>query len=141
MGHSEDSNEPIDPTSVQETAKKAGNTRKVILGDDLGAERYIHFIGRLDFLNIPFLRRFSIKPFLFSELVFYPPYTSNYSGLSALDQFKKYSRCGLGFGFSVPLPIGDMLSFHLYQNVLMFNSSHKGDIIRNSFVELDIGFY
>ena len=59
LGHTEDSNEPIDPQDIQESAKKAGNSRKVILGDDLGSERYVNLFGKLDFCNIPFLRRYS----------------------------------------------------------------------------------
>ena len=41
---------------------------------------------------------------------------------------KKYSRGGLGYGISVPLPIGENFNLHLYQNVLILNANNKGDV-------------
>ena len=85
LGHEEESNEPIDVKSIQSKEPKDKNTRKVILGDDLGSERNLTFMGRLEFSGIPWLRDHSIKPFIFGEYVFYPPYSSNYNGMTLMN--------------------------------------------------------
>ena len=48
--------------------------RKVILGDDLGSERYLNLVTKFDFQDLPFLRDFKIRPFVFGEYTFYPPH-------------------------------------------------------------------
>lgn len=77
LGHIEPSNEPINVKEIQSKDPKDKHTRKVILGDDLGSERNLTLMGRLEFTDIPWLRDHSIKPFIFGEYVFYPPYSSN----------------------------------------------------------------
>ena len=109
----------------------------MILGDDLGSERYVNFLGKLEFTNIPYLKAYNIKPFIFGELIFYPPYYSQ----SLPDALKKYTRGGIGFGFSIPLFIHEMLSIQLYHNAFVFNPIHKGDIARFNIVEIDIGIF
>lgn len=47
--------------------------RRVLLGDDLGVEQYAHLLGRLDFTDVPYLKKYGIKPFVFGEFIFYPP--------------------------------------------------------------------
>jgi hypothetical protein len=73
----------------------------VILGDDLGSELYLTVLGRLEFCDVPVLKNYSIKPFVFAEGIYYPP--ANAKG-------KEYCRGGVGFGVSIPLPVNDMLS-------------------------------
>ena len=92
-----------------------------MIGDDLGVERFVNFMGRLDFCNIPGLRKYNLRPFVFAEVVYYPPFYSNQGGLWS--QIRKYTRGGVGYGISIPLPINDMLNLHLYQNVALFNAS------------------
>ena len=51
-----------------------GNSR-ILLGDDLGADKYIHALARLDFTNVPYLKKYNIRPFIFGEYVYYPPHS------------------------------------------------------------------
>ena len=44
-----------------------------MLGDDLGSEKMIHLLTRLQFTNIPKLKYYGISPYMFGELIFYPP--------------------------------------------------------------------
>ena len=113
-------------------------SRRIILGDDLGAERYINASARFDFADVPFLSKYGIKPFVFGEYIFYPP--STFEG-SLSEQIRKFSRGGLGFGLSIPLPIGDNLSIQIYHNALLFNPLNKGDIARTGLINLDFGFF
>lgn len=110
-----------------------------MLGDDLGAERYINSIARIDFTNVPYLKKYGVKPFVFGEYVFYPPAFSNVTDLR--EQIKTYSRGGIGFGIAIPLPIGDNLSIQIYHNAMIFNQRNKGDIGRASWINFDFGFY
>ena len=145
------SNYPVDPVKFNEEIKKdlknneeskekeSVKTRKVILGDDLGSEKYVSLLSRLDFCNIPYLKEYNVKPFIFGELIFYPPPCG--SSINMKDQIRKYTRGGLGFGLSVPLPVNDMLNLHFYNNVAIFNAKSPGDIARASLLEVDIGFF
>jgi hypothetical protein len=101
IGHVEPSNEPIDALSIQSKDPKDAAVRKVILGDDLGAEAFLSVLGRLEFNDVPVLKNYSIKPFLFGEFIYYPPMAA---------KGKEHCRGGLGFGLSIPLPVNDMLS-------------------------------
>jgi hypothetical protein len=50
------------------------------------------------------------------------------------------SRFSAGFGISIP--INPMISILLYYNALNFNSRlGKGDIERNGYINLNIGFF
>ena len=133
IGHIEPSNEPIDALSIQSTEPKDKPFRKIILGDDLGSEQYLNFLGRLEFCDVPLLKNYSLKPFIFGEYIYYPP--------AAQRCWKTYSRGGIGFGISIPLPINDMLSLQIYQNAYIFNPNNKGDIARTSTFEIEIGFF
>ena len=131
IGHCEPSNEPIDPLSIQSSEPKDKTFRKVILGDDLGSEKYLTVLGRLEFSDVPMLKNYSIKPFIFAEGIYYPP---------AASYGREYCRGGIGFGVSIPLPVNDMLSLQIYQNALIYNPN-KGDIARTSAFEIEIGFF
>lgn len=151
LGHNEVSNRIVDEAEInkdiikterQQDPQSQSDTclRKVIMGDDLGSERYLNLLGRLDFCNIPGLRNYGLKPFIFGELIYYPPCNEKSPTLAA--SLKRYTRGGFGFGLSVPLPINEMLNLHIYQNIALFNASkQRGDIARNSMIEVEIGFF
>lgn len=94
-------------------------SKKIIIGDDLGSERYLSLLGKLEFLNIPFLRNYGIKPFIFGEIIYYPSFKNKY--ICMKDEILKNTRGGMGFGIAFPLPINDMLTLHLYHNTVLFN--------------------
>lgn len=122
-------------------------SNKVILGDDLGAETFFSLFCRLEFTDIPYLRYYNVRPFVFADYVFYPPHHCNLShGTLGLKSIKQFSRGGLGFGLSAPMPINDMLSIHVYHNALLFNcdrtgSLSLGDIYRTGAIEIDFGIF
>jgi hypothetical protein len=132
IGHVEPSNEPIDAVSIQSQDPKDAQLRKVILGDDLGAEAFLSVLGRLEFCDVPTLKNYGVKPFVFGEFVYYPPMAAT---------GRQHCRGGMGFGISIPLPINDMLSLQIYHNALILNANPKGDIARTSKVEIEIGFF
>ena len=104
IGHVCESNEKIEAEKFQKEA--TGNQRKIILGDDLGANRFVHLVSRLEFADMPYIRRYGIKPFILGEYIFYPPSAI----LQNKGNLKDHSRGGIGIGLSIPLPIGDMLN-------------------------------
>lgn len=103
----------------------------------MGSERYLSFLGKVEFTDIPYLKAYNVKPFIFGELIYYPPYYSQ----AIPDSVKKYTRGGIGFGISIPLPIHEMLSIQLYHNAYVFNPLNKKDIARYGTLEIDIGIF
>ena len=67
----------------------------------MGSEMYLTVLGRLEFTDVPMIKNYGVKPFVFAEGVYYPPAGKN---------GREYCRGGLGFGVSIPLPVNDMLS-------------------------------
>jgi hypothetical protein len=48
---------------------------KHVVGDDLGADTYALLQTRLEFTNIPYLKKLlGMKTFLYGEMAFYPPF-------------------------------------------------------------------
>ena len=121
IGHTEKSNRPVDIVSLQDKNTNLGTERRrrVILGDDLGSERYSTLVAKLDFCNVPFLKEYHIKPCVFAEYIFYPHH-KNEGSLG--EQLKQYSKLGVGFGFSVNLNLSAIdFSLILYHNILTLN--------------------
>ena len=139
LGHFQRSNVPLDPHSVQTESPPSSGCARVILGDDLGAETFGHINSRIDFLNVPFLRKYNVRPFVFGELVVYPAFGERAGSVQEL--LRKSSRGGVGFGICIPLPIGQGMNIQLYHNAMVFNGDPRGDITRNSFINMDFGFF
>lgn len=83
LGHLNSPNEEVDPTKFQEGEKQKVGQRRVLLGDDLGVETYAHLLARLDFTDVPYLKKYGLKPFVFGEFIFYPPASSNSLGIKS----------------------------------------------------------
>lgn len=64
-----ESNKPID---IKKLNEKQDVMTKVILGDDLGAEMYFNLLSRFEFKQVPYLKQYNIRPFLYAEGIFYP---------------------------------------------------------------------
>jgi len=107
LGHVEDSNQKQDPQKFEDNATKPSTAKKVLLGDDLGAEAYAHGSMRLDFTDVPYLNKYGIRPFVFGELIYYPPY---YAQGAMSQRIKQHTRGGIGFGIAIPLPVGDNIN-------------------------------
>ena len=133
IGHTEPSLRPS--TEVPEKAEQANlvdGLHKVVMGDDMGCEQYAYLGGRLDFLNIPFIRQAGVKLFSQAELIYYPPQKK--STLNAIDDI----RVTLGFGISMPL--NEMINFGLFYNAANFGSK-VGDIERSSLINFQFNFF
>jgi hypothetical protein len=104
----------------------------VVLGDDLGSENYLSILARMDFCDVPVLKKYGIKPFVFGEAIYYPP---------AMAKGREWCRGGMGYGISIPLPVSDMFTLQIYQNAFILNAKHKGDVARTTCVEIEIGFF
>ena len=92
-------------------------------------------MSKIELTDVPYLRKYKIWPFIFGEMICYPPY-SRTSG--ALD-LKKNTRGGIGFGISFPFPINEGLRLNFYQNALIFNANNAGDVSRTRMLEFEIG--
>ena len=73
---------------------------------------------RLEFLNIPFIKRIKLRTFTYAELVFYPSLKT--MGLPIATLLKDNTRLSAGFGLAIP--INEMISIMLYYNSLNFNT-------------------
>eukprot|EP00347_Sterkiella_histriomuscorum_P010486 403376097 len=113
----------------------SSNYKKKIVGDDLGSENYLLLQGRLEFLNIPYIRDIGMRAFTFGEAAIYP---------SLINQDKVLERIGnstrLSAGFGLAFPINPQVSIMLYYNALNFNCQ-KGDYARKSYINVSIGFF
>ena len=67
----------------------------------------------------------------------YPPYSRNSGPIN----LKNYTRGGIGYGISIPFPIGENLKINLYQNALIFNAKNDGDVARTKLLEFEIGLF
>ena len=103
-----------------------------MMGDDLGSKYYINLLSQLEFTNIPYLKNYSISPYIYAEATFYPPYDaflSHYSSqrhnasskMDKITELKRYTRGGTGFGMKIPISaIGANL--HFWHNLATFNT-------------------
>ena len=83
-----------------------------------------------------------IRPYLFGEYIFYPPFSKETQNMKFSNLLKKYSRGGIGYGFVVPLTaISEHFNLHIYQNVLVFNADNRGDVARTGYFEFEIGLF
>lgn len=85
LGHTEPSLRTIDNLDADRSdkAKKeekealARGLHRVILGDDMGCTRFAYLGGRLDFLDVPYLRDAGVRVYSQAELIYYPPAKSS----------------------------------------------------------------
>ena len=119
---------------------EAPKTQKVIedfvLGNDPGASFLFNLMAKLEFIDIPYLRKYKVRPFIFGEMVCYPPYSRG----SSLN-LKQNTRGGIGYGISIPFPINENMNMSFYQNLLLFNTNNKGDVARTKMLEFEIGLF
>ena len=112
IGHSEKSLHP-------EPKQKVGQNAEVILGDDLGTNKYLYACLRLNYLNLPVLKKAGARLFGAVEVAYYPT--------------EKHNNVRGSVGLGANLPLNDMISIALYHNFGNYNS-RVGDIERTSFV-------
>ena len=128
LGHNEDS-------LAVPPKQKANECAQVILGDDLGVNKFVYANARLDFLNIPFVSsKLNARVFSCAELVYYPKEEES-GGMKQNDHC-----CRVSLGFGVNLPINEMVALSLYHNFANFGS-RKGDVRRSSFVNFTLQFF
>ena len=90
------------------------------MGDDLGSNYYINLLSQLEFTNIPYLKNYSISPYIYAEATFYPPHDAS-SKMDKIAELKRYTRGGTGFGMKIPISaIGANL--HFWHNLATFNT-------------------
>ena len=104
---------------------------KVVLGDDMGCDRFAYLGARLDFLNIPYLEQAGVRTYSQAELIYYPPYKSQGGVRADL-------RGSVGFGISMPL--SSMINFGLYYNAANFGSK-VGDVEKSSIINFTFNFF
>ena len=58
------------------------------------------------------------------------------------NMLKKYSRAGVGFGFSFSIEMFAIEhTLRVYHNALVFNPINKGDVVGTSMIEVDFGMF
>lgn len=92
-----------------------------MIGDDLGAEKYISLQSQLEFKNIPILKNYNMSPFVYGEATFYPPHDAS-AKMNTMAELKRYTRGGIGYGIKIPVP-GMGANFHFWYNIATFNTS------------------
>ena len=60
---------PLQAQPVQ----KVNEQLKLVLGDDLGVNRYLYSSVRFDWLNLPYVSDFGARVFNSAEIAYYPP--------------------------------------------------------------------
>lgn len=109
---------------------------KRVVGDDLGSDNFLLTQGRLEFTNIPYLKKIGLRTFVYGELAFYPPFNSTLSGFHYLT---KNTRFSAGYGLAIPL--NPMLNIMIYYNALNFHSLKGGDYERRNLINVNLGFF
>ena len=108
----------------QHNKNKKSRRKNIILGDDLGSEHFANMYAKLEFTDVPYSKYFNssgIRPYIFGECVYYPPFNTSETNLWS--KIQKYTRGGIGYGLVIPLTfIDENFTFHLYQNALIFNA-------------------
>lgn len=133
IGHTEDPNAPVDQSDL-----KVDNPKytKLVVGDDLGSENFALFQTRLDFIDIPFIKKIGMKTFIYGELAFYPPFLSKMSGFSYI-----YKNIRFSSGFGIAIPVNPLISILIYYNALNLNSYRHGDYERHNIINVSLGFF
>lgn len=95
------------------------------------------FVGqaRLEFINIPLLRDYGLKPYLGYELAYYPSLIRNFS----VKSLWKDTRHSVGFGLAIPL--NNMIDLLIFYNALNFNSKRGIDFERRGLININLGFF
>ena len=106
-----------------------------MLGNDPGSSFLFNLMSRLEFTDVPYLRKYKIHPFIFGEMICYPPYSRTAGSLN----LKQNTRGGIGYGISFPFPVNESLRLNFYQNALIFNANNAGDVSRTRMLEFEIG--
>jgi hypothetical protein len=65
---------PREGNNNQNTPDRKLIEEDFVLGDDPGSSFLVNLLTRLEFTDIPFLRKYKVRPFIFGEMVCYPPY-------------------------------------------------------------------
>eukprot|EP00994_Dinema_validum_P006729 NODE_5148_length_424_cov_173.802667_g4475_i0.p2 GENE.NODE_5148_length_424_cov_173.802667_g4475_i0~~NODE_5148_length_424_cov_173.802667_g4475_i0.p2 ORF type:complete len:78 (-),score=2.85 NODE_5148_length_424_cov_173.802667_g4475_i0:26-259(-) len=76
-----------------------------------------------------------LKPFVYSEAIFYPPCIANGTMLTLL---KSYTRLSCGFG--IAFTMNPMISFLIYYNGFNYGSV-KGDVQRDGWLNINIDLF
>ncbi len=111
-----------EPSISNQVTQTIGQNAVVVLGDDLGVDKFVYASARLDYLNIPFFRDIGSRLFSVVDMGYYPKGNGTVKG-------------SLGFGMS--LPINHFMALGLYHNFANFGSK-PGDIERTSYLNFTI---
>ena len=114
---------------------KTVTSEDFVLGNDPGSSFLLNLMSKIELTDVHYLRKYKIWPFIFAEMICYPPYSRTSTTLD----LKKNTRGGIGFGISIPLPINESLRLNFYQNALIFNANNAGDVSRTRMLEFEIG--
>ena len=134
IGYTEPPNLKVDPVEFQKEEKVPKGEARVLIGDNLGSDKYFSTLACFHFTSVPHLMDYGIKPFIFTELNFYPPYRSSDT---LLQQFKNHTRGGAGFGLS--FAIQQRFNFNIYYKLLA--AHRKGDIIKGGYLNFELSFF
>jgi len=65
-----------DTPRTNNNGPKQTTEEEFVLGNDPGSSFLLNLMTKLEFTDIPYLRKYKVRPFIFGEVICYPPYGS-----------------------------------------------------------------